>query len=134
MANVILQQGDVHFLNTVRLDTNTLKDLHLFKNDHVPVVTDIDLNYTEADFSGYASVGLGTWNPAFVNGDGKGEIDAAPASFVHSAGVVNNTIYGAYITDSAGHVMYAERFGAPIIMAANGDTLPYTPRLTAVSA
>lgn len=134
MANVYLQQGDTKTLDEARLTGNVWKNLRLFKNNHTPAVTDTNGNYTEANFSGYAAFALSTWNAAFVNADGKGEIDATPHSFVHNGGATANTIYGAYVTDDGDNVVYAERFSAPISMSANGDTIPYTARLTAVSA
>lgn len=133
MANVYLQQGDLKALDVLRLNGDHLKTLKLFKNDHVPAVDDVNANYTEANFSGYAAEALGTWNAAFLNGDDKGEIDADPIAFVHNGGGTSNTIYGAYVVDDNGDVIYAERFEAPRVMSSNGDTITYTPRLTAVS-
>ncbi len=134
MANVILQQGDLSVLNTVRLDGNCLKTLRLFKNDHVPAVTDTNANYTEANFSGYATFALGNWAAGFVNSDGKGEIDATPHTFAHNGGAVANTVYGVYVTNNAGDVVYAERFDAPRVLSAATDSIDYTAKITAVSA
>jgi hypothetical protein len=134
MSNVVLQQGDTAILDRLRLDNNALKTLRLFQNNHTPGVADVNANYTEATFTGYASVALGTWNPAFLNGSNQGEIDANPVTFTRTAGATSNTIYGAYVTDNAGDVVYAEKFSAPITMASTGDTFTYTPRFTAVSA
>lgn len=134
MANVFLQQGDLEILDLVRTDGDVLKNLRLFKNNHVPAVTDGNGDYTQADFSGYAAVALGTWNAAFVNADGRGEIDADLATFTHNGGGTSNTVYGAYVTDNAGDIVYAERFDAPRVMASNGDAINYTPRVTAASA
>ncbi len=134
MSNVFLQQGDTKLLNVVRTGTAVFKTLRLFKNDHDPVVTDTNANYTQADFSGYASANLGTWNAAFVNGDGKGEIDADAKTFSHNGGATANTVYGVYVTDEADNVVYAERFDAPRVMDSLGDSITYTARVTAVSA
>jgi len=133
VANVVLQQGDISFLDTIRLDGDCLTTLRLFKNDHVPAVDDVDANYTEANFSGYASHALGNWNAAFLNPDDKGQIDADPHSFVHNGGGTSNTVYGAYVENDAGEIVYAERFDAPRVMSANGDTITYTASFTAVS-
>lgn len=133
MANVFLQQGDLSFLNTVRLDGDCLKTLHLFKNDYVPLVSSVNGNFTEANFSGYASVALNDWNAAFLNDDDKGQIDADAASFTHNGGGTANTVYGAYVKNDAGDVVYAERFDAPRVLSANGDSITYTARVTAVS-
>jgi len=134
MANVFLQQGDLSVLDTIRLDTTCLTTLKLFKNDHVPAVDDVNGDYTEADFSGYADVDLGDWNSAFLNGDDKGEIDADPALFQHNGGGTSNTVYGAYVVNGAGDVVYAERFAAPRVMSAATDSITYTAKVTAVSA
>jgi hypothetical protein len=133
VANVFLQQGDVKVLDRLRLDGQTLFELHLFQNDHVPVVTDGDLSFTVATFSGYVPILLGPWSAAFINGLGKGEIDAGPAVFAHNGGATANIIYGAFVVDAAGHVVYAERFPAPQVMSAMPDTITYTPVVTAVS-
>lgn len=134
MANVVLQQGDLEILNVLRLANDPLATLRLFQNNHTPTVTDINANYTEATFNGYAAVALGIWNAAFINGSAQGEIDAPAVTFTHTVGATTNTIYGAYVTDNAGDVIYAEKFTAPIIMASNGDSFTYTPKFTAVSA
>lgn len=133
MSNVYLQQGDIETLNVMRLNGNLLNTLRLFQNNHVPAVGDTNANYTEATFSGYAAVALGTWNAAYLNGSNKGETDADVASFAHNGGGVSNTIYGAYVTDNVGNVIYAEAFSAPVVMAAVPNTITYTARLTAVS-
>lgn len=134
MSNVVLQQGDVAILDRLRLDNNALKTLKLFQNNHTPTVGDVNADYTEATFTGYAGVALGTWNAAFLNGSNQGEIDANPVTFTRTAGATSNTIYGAYVVDNAGDVVYAEKFSAPISMASTGDAFTYTPRFTAVSA
>jgi len=134
MANVVLQQGDLEFLETVRSAATVLTSLKLFQNNHVPAVTDVNANYTEATFSGYLAMALGVWNLAFINPSGKGEIDANPQAFSHNGGGVANSIYGVYVVDATGNVMYAERFPAPVLMAALGDSITYTPRLTCQSA
>lgn len=134
MANVYLQQGDVKTLDEIVASGDVWVGLHLFKNNHVPDVTDVNGDYTEANFSGYAAISALSFGAAFVNPDGKGEVDASPESFTHNGGGTSNTIYGAYVTDDGGDVVYAERFGAPISMASNGDLITYTARVTAVSA
>jgi hypothetical protein len=133
MANVVLQQGDVAILDRLRLDGQALHTLHLYQNNHTPSPTDVNGSYTEATFSGYGAVLLGTWTAAFVNGSGQGEIDAAMATFTHNGGGTANTIYGAYVTDQAGDVVYAELFPAPQVMSSLGNSISYTPAFTAVT-
>lgn len=133
MANVFLQQGDVALLDRIVADAFLLADLRLFQNNHTPAVDDVDGDYVEADFSGYASVALSAWSAAFVNGSGKGEIDGGLSTFSHDGGGTGNTVFGAYVTDADGHVVYAELFPAPQVMEALGNSIDYTPVVTAVS-
>ena len=134
MANVMTQQGDTIILAVLVGDDSAdpLK-LKLFKNDHVPAVTDYEGDYTEADFSGYDDTDPDlVWGAAFVNGDGKGEIDATAKTFTHDGGATDNTIYGAYVTTQDDRLIYAERFPAPIVMDTAASSIPYTAKLTGV--
>jgi len=132
MANVYCEDG---FLETLQasLDAAVYDDMRLFKNNHTPASTDTVSDYTEADFSGYpGSVGP-TWGAPFINGDDKGEIDAAPVTYTHNGGATANTIYGVYFLDADGDLVYADRFGAPIVLTNNGETFDYTAKTTVVN-
>ena len=129
--NTFVQQGDKIILDLLAADP--LVYLKLFANDRVPLVTDTEANYTEATFSGYPGSTAITWSAAFVNGSAKGEIDGDPVDFTNSTGAVGNTIYGAYVVDGSGKLIYADRFGAPFVMTAAGATFSYTPVVTAVT-
>lgn len=132
--NVMTQQGDMIVLDMFSgaFPGGDIK-LKLFKNNHVPDVTDTEGDYTEADFSGYSSTSPAiTWGAAFVNGDDKGEIDADVKTFTHNGGGTGNTVYGAYVTDDTDRLIYAERFDAPVSMSSNGDAINYTAKMTAV--
>jgi len=134
MSNVMTQQGDKIILDalTGAAAPGTLK-CKLFKNNYTPVVTSLESDLTEANFSGYSSTSPSlTWGAAFVNGDGKGEIDATAKTFTHNGGGTSNDVYGAYITNSADKLIWAEKFAAPIHMATNGDQIAYTAKLTGV--
>lgn len=135
MANVILQQGSIDFLNAILATGDDLFSLDLYQNNHVPAVNDTNASYTVADFSGYAQVTLnGFWGSPYINGNGQAEIDNVDATFTHNGGGTSNTIYGIYVSNASGDVQYAERFPAPIVMASLGDTIDYTPKFTAASA
>jgi len=134
MANVMTQQGDVIILETLDGDDSPgTMQVKLFQNDHTPVVTDDEGDYTVATFSGYSSTSPDlAWGAGFVNGDGKGEIDATQKTWTHNGGGTNNTIYGAYVTTDDDRLIWAERFPAPIVMNANGLQILYTAKLTGV--
>lgn len=131
MANVFVRLGDVSVLQAM-VDSAVLDNLRLFKNNHVPTEADVVGDYTEANFSGYPGAVSPTWGTPFVNGSNKGEVDATLITYTHNGGGTANTVYGVYVVDGAGVLVYAERFPAPYTMGSNGDTFPYTPKVTAV--
>ena len=111
---------------------SVLKTIKLYQNNYVPTLTDTVGSYTEATFSGYVSQTL-AWGAAFINGSTQAEIDATALTWTHSAGATGNTVYGIYVLDNAGALVYAERFPAPISMTANGDAITYTPKATMIN-
>ena len=130
--NIFCQQGDK--LCLAELSAIPLVKVLLFQNNYIPLITDTEANYVEATFSGYPMGGYAlAWGAPFVNGAGKGEIDATPQAFTNTTGAVGNTIYGAYVVDAFGKLVYADRFGAPVVMASAGNTFTYTPIVTAVT-
>ncbi len=81
----------------------------LYKNDRVPTDTDTVANYTEADFTGYASIATNNWGNAFLNGDNIAEIDEVNKTFTQTGVIVTCLVYGYYITDGGGNLCWAER-------------------------
>ena len=133
MALVVLNQGEMYFLDSLRSNIFVLGNLtlRLFKNNHTPTQTDDNSDYVEADFDGYASFPIDSWTPVYLNGSGKAEIDEVNRVFVQSGVVVTNNVYGYYVTDGAGNVIYAERDpSAPVAMNAPGKTYTVFGRFT----
>lgn len=81
----------------------------LFAADVDVVLASTWADFTEADFSGYARVGI-TLGPIFINGDNLQEQDWSPAVWTHNGGGVGNLIYGWLLLHDAGG-------GSPVIMA-----------------
>lgn len=107
--------------------SNANMNLKLFKNDYTPRPQDQQGAYVEADFTGYApKTGLSNaWNAA-VTVNGQAYVALAPAVFTKS-GATGNLIYGWYLVDSLGVVIFAERFvNAPIDMNINGAQITVT--------
>lgn len=129
--NVIMDTTWVEILDTIApAEFLTLK---LFKNDHVPAFTDTLADYTEANFSGYSFGAALAWGAAFINGSNAGEIDAAMITETHNGGPTSNLIYGIYVVDGLGGLRYAERFVAPVSMAALGNQVKYVPIVTLIN-
>lgn len=104
--------------------------LRLFKSNTTPGEADTEATYTEADFTGYASVTLtgGSWGAA-----SGGTISYAQQSFTSSAGSQNQPVYGYYLTQTtSGKLVYAERFtDGPYTIVNNGDVIKVTPTISA---
>lgn len=130
--NVFSEQGWLDVFDTVT-GANLLYRIHLYKNNHVPAFTDTILDFTEADFSGYGSSILLAWGAAVINSGVQALIATPPVSWTRSSGPTSNTVYGVYVTNVAGDLMYAERFPAPISMTSNGDTISYEPLCTLIN-
>jgi hypothetical protein len=125
------------FLDLRMLDAITaaawMTQVHLFKNDHIPTVTDILADYVEADYQGYGSLAI-AWAPPFIDGDGKAQVLGTPCVFLKLAGGVSNTVFGVYVTEIGGtNVSYALRFTSPRPMIGAGDSTIYNPVFTCVS-
>lgn len=105
--------------------------LRLYKNDTTPAESDTDATYTEADFTGYASITLtgGSW---VVTPGAPTSAAYAQQSFTSSAGSQNQAVYGYYLTQLAsGTLVYAERFSdGPYTIVNNGDAIKIVPTIS----
>lgn len=132
MALVMCKPGDVAILDGIR-SAGSLPKLKLFKNDVTPDVDSVLGDLDEADFDGYTTSGI-SWAPAFVNGDGKGQLTGSAVVFLATGGGTPNDIYGAYVVNNAEDtLLYAERFPAPISIVNPGDFVFYQPSVTCVT-
>lgn len=109
----------------------TSKDLtiKLFKNDVTPADTNVAGTYTEASGGGYASKTLtnGSWTVTPSN-------DPSVATYAQQTWTFTGaltggaTVYGYYVVNADGVLIWAERLGTAYIPAANGDELKITPK------
>lgn len=112
---------------TARFNTFTL---HLFKNNWTPSPDDDVSDYTSANFSGYSSAALNSWGGAALNADLFAQVTHPDKVFTHNGGATNNDIYGYYVTDSSGDLVWAERAAAaPFAMDAGGKTYTVSPEM-----
>jgi hypothetical protein len=100
----------------------------LFTNNHAPVEADVIGNYVEPTAGWYARQALGNWpassyvlpNATSVN---------APITWTDTGGIGSNaTVYGYFIVDAGGVLMWAELDPAgPFTLSAAGYTYTVTP-------
>lgn len=82
----------------------------LFQNDFVPRQSMTLLNITPATFSGYAGLQpCFSWSVPLVNGP-YAISNAHELIWTHDGGPVGNWIYGYYVLNLGGVLMWAERF------------------------
>jgi hypothetical protein len=96
----------------------------LFKNDFTPTPNSAIADFTEADFTGYASDALAIGTPANLNDNVDCCVTAGAFTATAGSPFVPNTIYGVYMTDGTPTLWYAAaRFPVPVPIAAAGDFL-----------
>ena len=101
VAKVTLMQIFVSTFNTYVL--------RLFVNNHTATETDTVTNFTEATFPGYAAKNLTSWGSAFLNSNTQGETDETVRVFTQTSVPGSpQTVYGYYITDGSGNLIWAE--------------------------
>ena len=132
MAGVLVNQGETIMLEALINKTAPQSlVLKLFKNNITPVEGDTEAGYTEADFTGYASVALtpGTWT---TTSGAPSDVTYSQVVFTSSAGAQNQNVYGYYIIQtSSGKLVAAERFAdGPYNIVNNGDQIKVTPKIT----
>lgn len=104
--------------------------IRLFQNNITPAETDTAATYTEATWTGYASITLtpGSWS--VVEG-APTRASYAQQTWTSSAGSQNQNNYGYYMTRTTnGRIMLAERFtDGPYVIVNNGDQIRVTPQV-----
>lgn len=122
-GEVLVLQALVSYLNTLTL--------HLYQNDVTPTDAWTIASVVEATFPGYAAVVPGTFGAAFTNSANQAESDAALVTFTSTGASPANTIFGYYLTNPAGALVYAERnpLGGQLIDAA-GQSYPVLLKFT----
>lgn len=134
MALVVCDGGEKILLDKM-VETLGGCTAKLFKNDHTPGGADVVGDYTEADFNGYAPIPLNDWGPAFTNFAGDAQTDEKLRVWTQTDAAIVNTIYGYYVVDGGGNLIFAERNPAgPVVMDTPGKTYAVLFRFTARSS
>jgi len=119
-----LLAGDTAGLNAA-LDV----EIHLAKNAFTESPSRVLGDFTEADFDGYAALAKDPAAPTVVTDPATGDQiitlpDPAGGWAFATTGVTNlpQTIYGYYLTDSTGAVLYGcKRFADAVVLTGNGQ-------------
>jgi hypothetical protein len=130
MALVIPNNSEVKLLNNllnISSPTNTI--LHLYSNNLTPSSTTVIGNVTEVAAGGYAAITLTStsWTVATSGGG------VTTASYPEQTFNITTsaTIYGYYITNLAGDLLWLERFtAAPFQLPGSGGQVLITSQLS----
>jgi len=126
--------SSLEFLDSIVAGILENAELCLFQNNYVPVHTSALGNFTEADFDGYARITLTTWPAAALDANNKASSALGFQTFTKTGAVTANTIYGVFVLDGFGNLIYAERFAtAPFTLSVPGQLLLYKPVFTVTS-
>lgn len=134
MALLFPQNGEVVALSYLTNKVTTTENLvlRLFQNNITPAATDTAATYTQATFTGYASVTLtgASWT---VTAGNPSTATYAQQTFTSSANQATQQIYGYYLVRASSlDIVYAERFSdGPYPITNNGDAIKITPTVTA---
>jgi len=132
MADIISDDGLIYKLQALvnAFNTNGLV-IHLYQNNYAPALGMLLSDFTECTFDGYATNIMPVWSTPTVASH-VATSTAAPVVFSNHDGSVPNTVYGYYVTNGAGTVLYwAGRYtSAPFNMNTAGQTFTVTLSMT----
>lgn len=129
MALVVCNDGEQILLEWIFKSSGTNVVLKLFTNDYTPVASSAAGDFTEATFTGYSGETLAraSFNDATTDGNGKAQITYADLTWTLDANPA--TVYGYYVTDAGGNLLFAERFAQARSLGV-GDSLVLSPKFT----
>jgi hypothetical protein len=133
----IVTAGAVALLNVVKTAIIAAGSLgatkmKLFQNNVVVTPATLIGDLTEATFAGYVAKTL-TWAVGpYLNPAGQAEIQNGSVNWTPTDSVTPNAIYGYWVEDAAGNLLWAENFTTPRSMASTLDTITLLPTLVLV--
>jgi hypothetical protein len=116
---------------TTAASTGECLMLRLFSSNTTPTSTMTLLDYTEAAFTGYASVTMSSGSWTITPGAPTSATQTAATTFTCSA-TTSVSVYGYYLSQEFSSIlMWSERFSdGPYTIANSGDKIIITPTLT----
>ena len=121
MAIVVSNSGEVEMLTLLLAGNLTY---HLYSNDYTPVEGSVVGNFTEATLAGYSAETItgGTWTIGTTDNITSGSND--DIDFILTGA---GTVYGYYVTNGDGDLMWSERFTSEGTFTSEGGSITITP-------
>lgn len=131
MPAIVMYQGSVLALNAFAAAAMGPGRVGLFQNDWEPKPWHTITAVVPCNFSGYVGLqALSGATPAVVEGI-QAVTRFTPRTWSHNGGAVQGYIFGYYVVDGAGRLLWAERDpDGPTPMIRLGAAYPVTPTLT----
>lgn len=106
----------------------------LFQNDFQPRFTMLTSDIVDANFSGYAGLSpTFSWTAPAFNG-GFAVMTAHDIVWSHNGGPTGNFVFGYYVVDGTGALVWAERFcPAPMAISRLGERIRIVPTIYLVN-
>ena len=128
MSIVLADVGAAKILTDYFITSGVNLTLKLFATNTTPADTDVAGTYTAAAGGGYADKTLAAASWTQSNVSNIEQVAYAAQTFTFTGALTTNpTIYGYYVLDAGGVLIYAEA-GTPFTPANNGDTYTITPK------
>lgn len=103
-------------------------EFRLYQNDITPGAGSVFADFTEADFTGYASAVMAAWITPIIDPiSGRSKIYPGPVLFLQSGTAIVNTVYGWYLEDGSSNLLAAGRFDTPVEMDTTGKEIVLIP-------
>lgn len=128
MALVLVNGGSKRILDFLVANDLTLR---LYSNNKTPAISDIAADYDNVSGGGYAQITLTQNNWTVSAGNPSIALYNFFVEFFFT-GITNApfTIYGYYVLDSLGNLMWAERFPVVPFTPQDGSLISVRPRFT----
>ncbi len=106
--------------------------LKLFVTDVTPSDTSVAGDFTEATGGGYAAKTLSNASWTVTVGNDPSDAVYAQQTYTFTGALTTNPdIYGYFVVDADGTLVWAEKFASTFTPANNGDALKITPKFQA---
>lgn len=103
--------------------------LKLYTNNYTPLDTSVAGDYTEASGGGYAAKTLTNGSWTISTGNDPSDAVYAQQTWTFTGTLAGTaTIYGYFVIDAAGVLVFGEKFDYSFTPAKNGDQLKLTPK------
>ena len=117
------------YFNNARPAGGNNLTIKLFTNNVTPADTDTAGTYTEATGGGYAAKTITNGSWTVTVGNDPSDAAYAQQTWIFTGALTTNpTIYGYYVVDADGTLLWAEKLAASFTPANNGDELKITPK------